>query len=53
MEIDKPNRPFVIRRNQHRTLLPPDSAVFDERVEGYVRFVQAANAFVIVQKILF
>lgn len=49
MEIQGPyNRPFIIRRNQNRTLLPPESPNFDDRVENYVRFVQGTNAFIAV-----
>jgi len=40
------HRPFIIRRNQNRTLIPIESEVFDEKVESYVRFVQGANAFI-------
>ena len=49
MEIESGyNRPFVIRRNQNRTLVPIESSVFDEKVENYVSFVQGANAFIVV-----
>ena len=54
MEISGPNnRPFIIRRNQNRTLLPPESPNFDEKVENYVRFVQGANAFIAVNYLYF
>ncbi len=45
------NQPFIIRRHQNRTLIPQDSPVFDEGVETNVRFVQGANAFVVVRNI--
>lgn len=50
MEISQGgNRPFIIRRNQNRTLIPVESEVFDERIESFVRFVQGANAFIAVK----
>lgn len=49
MEItSEKNKPFIIRRNIHKTLLPPESPIFDEGVESNVRFVQGANAFIVV-----
>jgi hypothetical protein len=42
------NQPFIIRRNQNRFLIPPESKSFDEKIEGHVKFVQAANLFVAV-----
>jgi hypothetical protein len=44
---DKP-KPFVVRRNVNRTLIPIDSQAFDEKIEEMVRFVQGENAFIIV-----
>lgn len=44
------NKPFIIRRNQGATLIPEDSRLFNANVEGKVRFVQRANAFVAIGK---
>ena len=42
------NKPFIIRKNLNKTLIPIESTLFDERIEGFVRFVQGANAFITV-----
>jgi hypothetical protein len=44
------SKPFLLKRvvTPKPTLLSPESATFNERVESYVRFVQGANAFVAV-----
>ena len=46
-------KPFLLKRviTPKPTLLSPESANFNERVESYVRFVQGANAFVAVGNI--
>eukprot|EP01017_Pseudomicrothorax_dubius_P033851 TRINITY_DN4581_c0_g1_i3.p1 TRINITY_DN4581_c0_g1~~TRINITY_DN4581_c0_g1_i3.p1 ORF type:complete len:190 (+),score=30.58 TRINITY_DN4581_c0_g1_i3:77-646(+) len=45
---DPPFRPFIIRRGVPKTLIPEESKVFDETVERNVRFIQGANAFIIL-----
>lgn len=43
---------FTSDKSQPKTLLPTESPIYDEASENYVRFVQAANAFVAVNIIL-
>lgn len=38
-----------LRKSHSKTLLPPDSPLFNECLENYVRYVQGANAFIIVE----
>lgn len=39
---------FIIKKGVNKTLIPEESAAFDESIEHQVRFMEGANAFVIV-----
>ena len=42
------NKPFIVYPSKKQTLLPDNYIKFSETMESYVRFVQAANSFIIV-----
>lgn len=50
-DYQKRNIPFIIKKNFHQNMLPTDSSLYDERIEGYTRFVQSMCAFTTVSTI--
>ena len=45
------NKPFVIKKRDGNSLLPPDCEEFNDAIEDKIRFLQSSNIFIIVSQI--